>query len=379
MPPVNVCPHPPPELAPSAELHEEPEGSNSVMYLKLIGLACSALSLGAIVGCHSSETAVSSSSPKPSSSMVSLAAAPEPAASTAALDSTEHAIGRSGISTRPLSALTFNMEHRDRPNELAAMANGLTSNLSRLPDFILMQEVNFKRPSRKGEDNTAAVLANLLGYYSKGTKRTSDREGIAIASRFPFDYYDHLHLKSQTNRLLLGFRRVSVMGEFLVPSVGRVRVVNVHLTNWGFEAHVRAKQLQETLEWTAARQKQVPAEVTIFGGDFNIEPGWHELGLVNEAAHTLGLRFHDYNTEQSTHGPEGNPRHRVDYIFISAPHAQIKMHGERRMFVDGLTHERDGDVFYVSDHVPVLHEYTVSTTRGMTPSEALRSAAVSTP
>jgi endonuclease/exonuclease/phosphatase family metal-dependent hydrolase len=291
----------------------------------------------------------------------------------------EHATAGDGINTRPLSALTFNMEHRDRPDELAAMANGLTTELSRLPDFIMMQEVMFRRPSRKGEDNTAAVLANLLGYYSKGTKRTSDREGIAIASRYPFDYYDHLHLEAQTNRLLLGFRRVSVMGEFLVPAVGRVRVVNVHLTNWGFEAHVRAKQLEETLDWIAERQKQVPAEVTIFGGDFNIEPGWRELGLVNEATHTLGMRFHDYNTEQYTHGPEGHPRHRVDYIFISAPHAQIKMHGERRMFVDGLTDHRDGDVFHVSDHVPVLHEYTVSTTRRATPTDPVRSAVVSTP
>ena len=49
-----------------------------------------------------------------------------------------------------------------------------------------------------------------------------------------------LELEAQTSRLLIGFNRVSVMGEFLVPHVGRVRVVNVHFTNWKFERRIRS-------------------------------------------------------------------------------------------------------------------------------------------
>jgi endonuclease/exonuclease/phosphatase family metal-dependent hydrolase len=261
-----------------------------------------------------------------------------------------------------LSVMSFNMHHRDRTNELSAIADDLRSRSNEVPDFILLQEVMFSRSGKKGETNSAAALATELEYYCRGTKRSSDREGVAIASRYPFLYYASRELDAQTSRLLLGFNRVSVMGEFNVPEVGRVRVVNVHLTNWGFEEHVRRQQLTETLQWTAARQREVPADVIIFGGDFNIEPDWDELDLMTSQAATGGIKYRSHNNPDSlTFGGHGDPRTRVDYIFIGEPGKRTALPhlSETCLWHDGVAFKRGNRTFYPSDHLPVVHEYRV--------------------
>ena len=241
------------------------------------------------------------------------------------------------------------------------MAERLDTDLSETPDFILCQEVLFERSRVEEESNTAALLANDLGCHWRGTQRTSDREGVAIISRYPFSFYDELHLKSQTSRLLLGFRRVSVMGEFNVPGVGLVRVVNVHFTNWGFEAHVRQNQLEETLEWLAQRDAQVPADVIVFGGDFNIKVGDDEMTTLTEGKFAKRFDFQDFNTNNPTRGKPGDPDYRVDYIFISSPQTELRMvgRGEQRLWMEGLTSPKHRSRFWLSDHTPVLHEYSL--------------------
>ncbi|MHC4416231.1 MAG: endonuclease/exonuclease/phosphatase family protein [Planctomycetota bacterium] len=258
-----------------------------------------------------------------------------------------------------LSVLSFNMQHKDRPDQLTVLAEHLKADLAPLPDFILCQEVLFRRARWKGQENTAAVLADRVGYFSKGTKRKSDREGVAIISRYPFAYYAEKHLKARTNPFLLGFRRVSVMGEFLVPGLGRVRVVNVHLAYWTFEHHVRRKQLRETLDWMARREREVPADITILGGDFNIEPRWSEMALITGAGGASGLRFEDYNEPDATRGSPGRPSVRVDHIFVSAPRRDIRMLGERLLYRHGLLTASGSSHFWLSDHLPLYHEYAV--------------------
>ena len=259
----------------------------------------------------------------------------------------------------PLTVLSFNMQHRDRPGELAVLAERLEADLERLPDFILCQEVVFDRSARKGAEDTAAVLAEELGYYSHGIRRTSDKEGVAILSRYPFLHWSQLDLKARTNGLLLGFQRVSAMGEFDVPEIGRVRVVNVHLAHWPFEGHIRRKQLTETLEWVARREREAPADVTILGGDFNIEPGWGEMEVVTGAQGESSFEFHDFNGIEPTRGARGNPSSRVDYIFVSAEHRPVAFHEELVLYRDGLEPEPGGRRIYPSDHLPLLHEYTI--------------------
>jgi endonuclease/exonuclease/phosphatase family metal-dependent hydrolase len=264
-----------------------------------------------------------------------------------------------------LGVLTFNMWHKDKPAELQAMADRLHSDLSALPDFILLQEVVFGRSRLPGEENTAALLATMLGYHCQATQRTSDREGVAIVSRHPFEYYAERHLESQTSPLLLGFNRVSVMGEFLVPGVGRVRVVNVHFTNWGFEARVRMAQLDETLRWMAEREQRVHADITFLGGDFNAQPQWDEMNLIADAADDPLLQVEDFNEPRlPTKGSPGSPRQRIDYIFISAPGQSVVLLDEQTLWPNGMVVvneqlESGSHTIYLSDHVALLHEYTI--------------------
>lgn len=264
---------------------------------------------------------------------------------------------------QPLDVITFNMEHRDRPKELAVMAEHMRTDLPRLPAFVLLQEVRFKRGGGDGEAgdgwrSTAQTLGGLLGYHAQATKRTSDAEGVGILSKYPFAYYAERHMEAQTSAFLLGFRRVSVMGEFDVPGVGRVRVVNVHLTNWETEHHVRKGQIKETLEWMARRESEVHADVTILGGDFNAKKDFSEMKLLQDRSLTGGLEFHDFNGDGPTRGGEGHPTKRIDFIFIASADRQIVMTGENRLWLEGLKNA-DGRTFWLSDHVPVRHGYVV--------------------
>ncbi len=268
---------------------------------------------------------------------------------------------RAGADTVPddrLTALLFNMQHRDRPRELAAIARHLHEVVG-VPDFILCQEVLFRRPSWRGPDNTAGVLADELGYHTAGTDRRGfSREGVAILSRFPFAYYDQLHLKART--LLFGFARVSVMGEFIVPHIGRVRVVNTHLAYQPWEGHVRRKQLNETLAWLAEREACEPAAVTIFGGDLNLKPDAEALRPLSDPKAIGRLRFINANTDWPTLGRRGHPTKRVDYIFLSARDRDVRFIGERLLFADGLWQSDGTRRFHPSDHLPVLHQYVIA-------------------
>lgn len=352
----------------SAVLHDEPKGTlvRSISILMLLN----GILLLAVGGCQSGGGGANHSSAS-AKSFVDVSPGALGYRSARSSIAGENNLGR----TDRLSVITFNMQHRDKPDQLAVMSARLTSDLDETPDFILCQEVLFNRAERQGEENTAAVLANDLGCFVRGTKRTSDREGVAIISRYPFQYYAERHLKSQTSRFLLGFRRVSVMGEFQVPTVGLVRVVNVHLTNWGFEAHVRHKQLEETLEWMVERDAELRADVVILGGDFNIKPDQDELKLVTEGSLADHFDFRNFNSDAPTRGGAGHPTYRVDYIFISSPRRAVDLTntGDQRLWVEGLTSPQHRSRFWLSDHVPVLHEYRIAAPPVMASSTELKS------
>jgi endonuclease/exonuclease/phosphatase family metal-dependent hydrolase len=261
-------------------------------------------------------------------------------------------IGLASAAQPSLDVMTINLWHKNRPDELLAMVNHLRSDIDGVPDFILCQEVVFHRDEDQPTD-TAKFLARQLGFHSKGTQRKSDREGVAIISRHPFLFYDELHLKAQTSRLLLGFNRVSVMGEFFVKGTGRVRVVNVHFTNWEFERRIRAKQLAETMRWIADRQAKVHCAVTFFGGDFNAKRHWDEMKPLDRLDSNGALLFEDFNTDAPSMGSPGKPNKRIDFIFVAG--GRLDFAGERILFQQRLS---DGDSdFHLSDHVAVLHRY----------------------
>jgi endonuclease/exonuclease/phosphatase family metal-dependent hydrolase len=196
----------------------------------------------------------------------------------------------------------------------------------------------------------AATFAQELGFHCRGTKRKGDSEGLGIISRYPFAFYDQLHHKAQTTKVLLGFNRISIMGEFMVPSVGRVRVVDVHYTNWGFEARVRRQQINETLKWIADRQARQPAVITFLGGDFNAKRNWSEMKKLDQRLGDGTIVFDDYNTDVPSQGLFGPPDQRIDYIFVSAGKG-LSFEAEWMVFANN---------FRISDHIGVMHTYRVN-------------------
>lgn len=265
-----------------------------------------------------------------------------------------------------LSVLSFNMGHRDKPDDLAVMVDHLYRDLSQLPDFILCQEVLFERVRGQGQDNTASVLASLIGYHSKGTKRKSDREGVAIVSRYPFAYYSANHLVTRTNPLLLGFRRVSVMGEFVVPGSGRVRVVNVHLAHMPFEHRVRGKQLIETLQWVQDRENQVHADITFLGGDFNMKPHWQEMSMITDPIFYGSLGFENFNSYEPTKDVHSDHGKRIDYIFVAASDRAVALLEEKILWKHGIARSNELSRLWVSDHLLVFHSYGFDLSNALT-------------
>ncbi|MHC4093190.1 MAG: endonuclease/exonuclease/phosphatase family protein, partial [Planctomycetota bacterium] len=252
---------------------------------------------------------------------------------------------------RCLGVLTFNMRHRDVPLQLHALAQGLRADLGQLPDFILCQEVVFDRPRAREHEDTAADLASLLDYEVRGTPRRSGLEGLAILSRHPFDHYAYLHLEARDGFFSGGFPRVSIMGEFQVASIGRVRVVNVHLAYRRSRNETRREQLRETLAWMADRQHEVAADVIVLGGDFNIEPQWDEFDVLEG--------WQDYNSDTPTLGRPGKPHRRVDYFFVAAPDRVVDSVGEGILWPDGLPTVDGAARFWVSDHLLLLHVFSL--------------------
>jgi endonuclease/exonuclease/phosphatase family metal-dependent hydrolase len=258
-----------------------------------------------------------------------------------------------------LSVLSYNTKHRDVPIQMDAVARKLKADFSQPVDFILLQEVVFGRPKSSGRDNTAAALADLIGFQSMGTARDGGEEGVAILSRYPFEHYEYRHLKARDALLAGGFPRVSVMGEFRVPDLGLVRVVNVHLAYRVSQHDVRRAQLKETLEWMAQRQNLVPADVIVLGGDFNCEPGWDELALVSDANACGGLLFLNANSQTPTSGDVGDYYRRVDYIFVAAVNRRVESTGEVALWRSGIPTSDGSTRFFPSDHQPLLHVFAI--------------------
>ena len=268
-------------------------------------------------------------------------------------------IPRCPAASNCIRVLSYNTKHRDVPIQRHAVANAIKADLNPLPDFILLQEVVFGRPKKKGLDNTAAELAQLLGYECRGTAREDGMEGVAIISRCSFEHYECKHLQARDSLFSGGFPRVSIMGEFLDPEIGRIRVVNVHLAYQPSKHDTRRTQLKETLIWMADRQRKVAADVIILGGDFNIEPEWDELKMLQDAQQCGGLQFIDGNTKAFTSGDVGNIYRRVDYLFAASPQRTITSSGETVLWPNGIPTADGASRLWPSDHLPVLQVFSV--------------------
>jgi len=268
-----------------------------------------------------------------------------------------------------LSVLTFNTKHRDVPVQSQATYRKLKADFPRLPDFLLLQEVVYDRPTKNGAlDNTAAEMAAALGCNVYGEARDGGSEGVAILSPHPFAFTDHLHIRARDNLFSGGFPRVSVMVECQVPGIGLVRVVNVHLTQRPSQNDIRIAQLKETLDWMNARQAASRADVIILGGDFNSHPDWSDRAMLNDPSACGGVAFHDFNSATATSGNVGDPYERVDYFYVGCPNGAagggasggISSVGERILWRGGIPTLDNATMFWPSDHMPLLQVYSVA-------------------
>ena len=260
-----------------------------------------------------------------------------------------------------LSVMSTNLHRTTSDREMRDLAENIRADLGAGPDFIVCQEVMFTGVGTA--DSAAASLAQHLGYHARGNPRgKGGLEGSAILSRYPFTYYEGRTLDSSPSRWLLGFRRMSAMGEFDVPGVGLVRVVGVHLQSGGpWKAHKREQQLRETLEWIADRDAVAPAAVTFLGGDFNAEPDQRELDALDRPFRDLAFR--DFNSAIPTKKKRESSEHarfRIDNIFVaSAAHRPVRFAGEQVLWNDGIRTGKGDRRVAFSDHLPLLHTYAL--------------------
>jgi endonuclease/exonuclease/phosphatase (EEP) superfamily protein YafD len=122
------------------------------------------------------------------------------------------------------------------------------------------------------------------------------------------------------------------------------------------------------------REHEISADLLIFGGDLNAKPGGDELAMITTGRFAQTFNFIDVNTTDPTRGGNGKFKHRVDYIFISAPPQVVSAagQGETRLWVNGLTSPIHRSRFWPSDHVPVLHEYSIDQNRAVAARQSLR-------
>jgi endonuclease/exonuclease/phosphatase family metal-dependent hydrolase len=111
----------------------------------------------------------------------------------------------------------------------------------------------------------------------------------------------------------------------------------------------------------AQRQQEVPADLTILGGDLNATPGKPELAPIADPRWAGARSVCDGNGGEPTFGGWGRANRRIDYIFAAAPGGGVTLQRERVLLAAGLGRRDGSGIFWISDHLPVLHEYAMAT------------------
>lgn len=263
-------------------------------------------------------------------------------------------------SSARIRIFTFNILRTNglAENEMKSLARYFKERPDKTPDFILLQEVysyNSKDPARA---HAAAILAREMNYHVKYANKggiIGPSEGSAILSRFPFEHFDSISMGSAP---LLDSLRLAVMGEFMVPGIGRVRVVNVHLAYAPDMKKFRRSQVKQTLQWMCKRESnaETSAAVSFLGGDFNASADSGELAAIFNSAYCGFFNFQNFNTKDFTCGSkERHDKYRIDQIFVSGGPLKVQFLGETLPGKEGT--ESYNEEIKFSDHVPVYHEY----------------------
>ncbi|MBN2807502.1 MAG: endonuclease/exonuclease/phosphatase family protein [Prolixibacteraceae bacterium] len=130
------------------------------------------------------------------------------------------------------------------------------------------------------------------------------------------------------------------------PSQQKIWIFNTHFDHMGHQARLESASLiLETIN--RVNSEKLPV---ILMGDFNLTPDTNPIGLLKTSLNDAFAC-----TEKPHYGPEGTftgfdplkiPVDRIDYIFVQ--HVKVKS-------IRHIDDRRD-DLFFVSDHLPVLCE-----------------------
>jgi endonuclease/exonuclease/phosphatase family metal-dependent hydrolase len=121
--------------------------------------------------------------------------------------------------------------------------------------------------------STTDQLAKQIGWRSFSERRVSDNEGLGILHPKKVDVEEILTLQLRAKASSKDFSRMALMAKLNHPTIGKIRVVNVHLAHQIDGGLIRNKQLREVISWIQELEKSDPSDLIVLGGDFNTGRG----------------------------------------------------------------------------------------------------------
>lgn len=168
------------------------------------------------------------------------------------------------------------------------------------PDFITLQEVDFKT-TRNGMRDFTTELAAELGYFSAfgyAIEIQQGQYGVAILSKYPIEKISNHHLTGNPSEMKE--RRTLFYIDVVEPqSKQRLRIAATHLDH--STGGVRSSMVQQL---NGAIGHIYP---TLLAGDFNAKP--------NESAITSGMSSWQRICNNFATFPASSPTSKIDYIF----------------------------------------------------------------
>lgn len=199
--------------------------------------------------------------------------------------------------------LTFNIYHGATMNgdyNLDLIANVIKS---ADPDFVLLQEVDYKTNRSKKMD-LATILGyktNMLSLFARAMYFDGGEYGVAILSKYSFIKTRNVLLPNTEGHE----PRTAVEITIELSNGDTISVIGIHLDHTEDNTN-RIKQVDKIIDLFS--RNKYP---TILAGDFNAQPG----SAVIEKIQEFWNPSFSINPEPTF--PSNNPQKKIDYVFYS--------------------------------------------------------------
>ena len=238
-----------------------------------------------------------------------------------------------------LTVVTLNVWHdqRDWPLRMRYVVRDLAA---LRPDVVLLQEVL----QDEGLPNQAEALAEALGmahvhFVSLDSAGAAKRYGNAVLSAHPFVETEGRRLSPPDAYRTAAYALIRVGGRPV-----RLYTTHLHHPPDVEGGGARAMEIRHLLAFVAETGGDAPL---VLGGDFNAEPDWPEMRMLDG--------FRDLGGAGVTWGPAytGVPGRRIDYLFDAADARLVPV-------AAGVALDRpDAEGRYPSDHFAVYARFVL--------------------